>query len=543
MTSAPISSVHIAKHCARLGATSVVTFTVLVGLQWSSTWVPEEDVAAGLDDGSARITNLDPRPGNRRTEQLAEHLQFMECEFAELSLGRVQRGFYPTRWQAAVFAPNRSNALSETLLSTCKGSHASFQVVDHRGWEFIGPRIEVLRRTGRIVGEESPGPDPCELEPWGEPPPGSPYKWRLTWQRSEECAQERLAVICAEWLHPRCAIYAAAPPNAKPFKPRYWYGANTLHTLALSVMPLDRMRSLTATVGLLVPGLFLLALGMRSRPALVLVGPLAVLGWWSQSSFGLWSLETGVPQSWAWIAGAVAAWTAGRRNAAQALLACGMVQGFFWLLDTGEVLGFGLAVLAAYAVARKHGEDVGLKAGLSAGVAYAAGFALAIVSGWVFRHVVYESTIAVAYPQMSGYVWENVSGQFAARAIDNMAGPWGAWGLGGALVHLAWTWSLLTTMDVTKAVFLHAACYIAMAAHLCREGVVGVGRALGRRRVWSTCGATGAGLLVLATVYVQTTLWNDDWVRVERMTILIPGIAWMWAMSHILPRMAPMFSK
>ena len=171
MTSAPISSVHIAKHCARLGATSVVTFTVLVGLQWSSTWVPEEDVAAGLDDGSSRITNLDPRPGNRRTEQLAEHLQFMECEFAELSLGRVQRGFYPTRWQAAVFAPNRSNAPSETLLPTCKGSHASFLVVDHRGWEFIGPRIEVLRRTGRIVGEESPGPDPCELEPWGEPPP------------------------------------------------------------------------------------------------------------------------------------------------------------------------------------------------------------------------------------------------------------------------------------------------------------------------------------------------------------------------------------
>ena len=80
-------------------------------------------------------------------------------------------------------------------------------------------------------------------------------------------------------------------------------------------------------------------------------------------------------------------------------------------------------------------------------------------------------------------------------------------------------------MDVTKAVFLHAACYIAMAAHLCREGVAGAGRILGRRRVWSTCGATGTGLLVLAAVYVQTTLWNDDWVRVGRMTILIPGIA------------------
>ena len=522
----------IAKHCARLGATAVVTFTVLVGLQWSSTWVPEEDVAAGLDDGSSRITNLDPRPGDRRTERLAEHLQYMECEFAALSIRRTQRGFYPTRWQQAVFAPNTADARSETLLPICKHSQTLQRVVDHRGWEFIGPREEVVRHTvGDVGGTRA---RPCEADPWDRPTPGSPYAWRLAWERSQACWTERLAALCAEWLHPRCTTYAEAPANAKPYKPRYWWGANTLHTLGLAVMPADRMRGLTAVTGMMVPAVFLLAVALRSPRALLLVAPLAPLGWWSQWSFGLWSMETGVPQSWAWIAGAVAAWTAGRRNASQALLVCGMVQGFFWLLDTAEVLGLGLAMLAAYAIAREGGEDAGLKAGVKAGIAYGGGFVLAIVGGWGFRHVVYESTIALAHPEMTGYVRENVMGQVAARRIDNTAAPWAAWGIGGSVVHLAWTWSWLTTMDVTKAVFLHAACYIAMAAHLCREGVAGVGRALGRRRVWSTCGATGTGLLVLAAVYVQTTLWNDDWVRVGRMTILIPGIAWMWAMSHML---------
>lgn len=339
-----------------------------------------------------------------------------------------------------------------------------------------------------------------------------------------------MATICAEWLHPECTTYAAAPGNAKPFKPRYWWGGNTLYTLGLAVMPAERLRALFAALGMAAPVVFLLAVAARSRRALFLLAPLAPLAWWSQASFGLWSMETAMPQVWAWLTGALAAWTARWRHAVPLLLACGMVQGYLWSLDTAEALGFGLAVLAVYAVVRDEGEHRGLRASVTAGSAYVAGFALAVLGGIGFRHVVYETTIALAHPEMSGYVWTNFTGQMEARRMDNAESAWAKAGIGGSIFLLAWTWSLLTTMAAGKALLLHAACYMAMAAHLGAYLVAGTRQALGQRTRWPAYGATAAGALVLGALWAQTTLWNDDWVRVGRATVLIPAVAWVWAL-------------
>ena len=509
----------------------VATFAIMVGLQWAATHVPEERLAAALDDGAARIEALSPRPHLGTAHRLRHHLQYMECEMAALALRGADRSFFGSRWLQAVFAPSPAGTRADTLLPRCRHFGDGWRIVDHYGWRFDAPKREAIRGTERWRTAVRRAYESCPEE---KPQDAYPRPYR--WEAPAQCRAARLAETCAAWLHPtECTAYAAAPLAAKPYKPRYWWGTQTLYVLALGAMPADAVRTAAAVAGLSMPALFLLAVARRSRKAALMLGPVALLAWWSQWDYGLWSMETAAPHLWAWSAGTVAALMASRRYATAALLACGMLQAYLWLLDTSEALGFGLVALVAYAIAREDGEHEGLKQCVVLAGAYAAGFALALASGVALRHAVYETTIALAHPELSGYVLTNMVEQVASRSAEGQKFVAADLGIAGIAYFLAWTWSQLTALPIERSLLFHAGCYVAMAAHVTMYVIrVGPrGTRMGPRGM--PTGATVAGVLALAGLSAEVVPWNDDWVRLGRATILVPAVASMLFMAYLMP--------
>ena len=499
-------------------------FALMVALQWAATWVPAERLARTLDDGAGRIDALAPRPDPGTAHRLRHHLQYMECEMAALALRGARTEFFGSRWLQAVFAPNPAGTQAGTLLPRCRYNGDGWRIVDHYGWRFIAPKREERRGTERWRAAMTETDRACPKED-----PNDPYPRPFRWEADAECRAARLAETCARWLYPQeCATYAQAPLSAKPYKPRYWWGSVTLYTLALATVQADTVRAVAQAAGWVLPAVLMAMVWRRERKAALLLAPIAPLAWWSQWDFGLWSVEVAAPQLWAWSSAAIAVAMASRRHATAWLVACGVVQSWLWLLDTAEALGFGLVALATYAVSRSRGEGPALRAAAGLAGAYAGGFFLGVLGGMAFRHVVYESTIGLAHPELSGYVVTNLVAQIGARGAEGGAFVVDGLGVAGIAYFLAWTWGELTGTGATAALLLHAGCWLVLAAH------AGTYVWRGMRRMWGGGGRNElpwGGTLVVAVVIVvvaaEVAPWNDDWVRLGRAMILVPAAAWM----------------
>lgn len=114
------------------------------------------------------------------------------------------------------------------------------------------------------------------------------------------------------------------------------------------------------------------------------------------------------------------------------------------MLDTAEALGFGLIALTAYAVVRGRSEREGAAEAARLAGAYAAGFVGALAAGVLLRHAVYEQTIALTHPTLSGYVLTNALEQVGARGAEGATFMAQGLGVAGTAYFLAWIWGQLT---------------------------------------------------------------------------------------------------
>ena len=506
------------------------TLAVMVALQWAATFVPRERLEVALDDGAVRVEALAPRPHLGTAHRLRHHLQYMECESAALLLRGSDPDFFASRWQRTVFTPSPANAGTGELLARCRHVGDGWQIVDHYGWRFTAPPREAKRGTERWTTIARGSARLCPKES-----PHDPYPRAFRWEAPAECRAARLTETCAVWLYPEeCSTYASAPFKAKPYKPRYWWGGTALWTLALAAAKAETVRTATTALGWIAPLVFMAVVGWRSRRAAWLLAPVAPLGWWSQWDFGLWSFETAAPQLWAWSAATVAALVAGRRRGGGGgvwMPTMGAGQAYLWLLDTAEALGFGLIALTAYAVVRGRSEKEGATEAARLAGAFAAGFVGALAAGVLLRHAVYEQTIALTHPTLSGYVLTNALEQVGARGAEGVTFMAQGLGVAGTAYFLAWIWGQLTLLSTGKALVLHAAAYLAIAAHLASYASAAWRRG-GRSRPW---GASVAVALAIGGLVAEVVPWNDDWVRLGRATILLPAAGWLVAASHMIP--------
>ena len=506
---------------------ALLALALTTAAQLAVTFVTQPRIALALDDGSRRVDALPPRPDSSTAHRLRHHLQYMECEAAAVAYRRADPTFFGSRLLRTIFIPSPTDALPPGLLALCDRSMTFWAQVDHYGWK-RPPKPLGYTPTLDPLATPSDVERLCPREHSADPFPRA-YRW----QASAACLAARRTENCDRSLFPRqCAAYAAAPLSAKPYKPRYGWGTYSLYSLGLAALSADALRTTAQALGWLAPAFFLALAWRRSRQVALLVLPVAPLGWWSMADFGLWSPETALPQLCAWTAGCIA--LAARRRALLWLALCGALQAWLWLHDTAEALGLGLVLLAAYATARPLGERRALLGGLRLACAYGLGFVLGALLPVALRHVAYELLLAPAQPELSGYVASNLLHQLGSRAATG--GRFVAEGLGpfGLPYFLAFTWGQLTAIGTVPALYLHAACWLALAAHGCTYLVRPLKRRfLPARPLPLPWGATATALLALAALAAEVVPWNDDWVRLGRATILLPAAVWFAIAAHL----------